>query len=513
MEEKILVNLCTDHTLECDTNILGREGEGHTARFWISVPEKLRTCSIYLDFKKPNGEKLRTPKLEVENGVAHYDVVPYLLTDEGEVQVQLVVKTASGGTWKTHIKKYYNYDSINAEDYINESLEKTDFIHEAQKVLDELSGEINEIASILSNNTSFVDNIINRVEEINIEEVETLKESVGTIRYDVGELSRSVGDLQVDLDEHKLTVDEHKTNIKENAQGILENQYDIEKNAQLINDLSNPIFRPVGSVNITNGEWCSISNALYQKINNKLCLVILVTEAHTMSGTIAMNGTKPNGNIGGYLLCGGTSFCIRIDEAGNYYANGTGTLYFYILGTLGEARTQDAFTLVNLNNQEIAFTWESGMTWREWANSDYNNGLVYIKDNLVYFRNDITDNRDGSVAVMGYDKMGENLVQQNGNDEMHQFQYIAQTTLISFTITHGSFTKTYTALDGMDWGEWVGSEYNDGKLYLSYDSAENDAVLYYGENKDGSKIVVNSTGKTQLINSTISNANYTVVDK
>ncbi len=201
MEERISVKLSADHIFECDTNILGREGEGNTAQLEITVPEKLCSCSMYLDFMKPNGEKLRTPKLEIKDGVAVYKVVPYLLTHEGEVKVQAVLKTASGGTWKTTVKKYFNHDSINAEDYINENLQKTDFITEAQKVLDEFSGEVAQIATTLLNNTSFVDNIINRVEEITIEEVDVLQNDVTTLKGDVKTLQGDVEKLNDDYDE------------------------------------------------------------------------------------------------------------------------------------------------------------------------------------------------------------------------------------------------------------------------------------------------------------------------
>lgn len=160
MEDKILVNLSTDHTFESDTDIIGREGEGNTSRFEITIPEKLIGCSVYLDFEKPNGEKLRTPKLEIENSVAVYDVVPYLLTDDGEIKVQAVLKTENGQTWKSSIKICINQNSINALDDIPE---KEDFMSEAQKVLDELSQEIAEIAEMLAENEGFVSDVTDKV--------------------------------------------------------------------------------------------------------------------------------------------------------------------------------------------------------------------------------------------------------------------------------------------------------------------------------------------------------------
>lgn len=143
MEDKILVALNADHTFECATTIIGREGEGNTSQFVITVPEKLSGCSVYLDFEKPNGEKMRSPKLEMENGKAVYDVVPYLLTDDGEIKVQVVLQTDDGQIWKSSIKKYVNQKSINA---LEDVPEKEDVFSEIQKSIDELEKSIGGFA-------------------------------------------------------------------------------------------------------------------------------------------------------------------------------------------------------------------------------------------------------------------------------------------------------------------------------------------------------------------------------
>ena len=153
MKDRILINVGTDHALECATDIIGREGEGNTTRLEINIPEALAGCSVYLDFEKPNGEKLNTPKLEIENGVTYYDVVPYLLEDNGTIKVQIVLKTESGQTWKSSKKRFTILKSINAEDDIPD---KEDFINEAQRVLDELSQEVEEIARVLADDPDFL---------------------------------------------------------------------------------------------------------------------------------------------------------------------------------------------------------------------------------------------------------------------------------------------------------------------------------------------------------------------
>ena len=137
MEYKISVTLNTDanHTFESADTVIGRAGEGSTTRMEITIPTELTGCSVYLDFEKPNGEKLRTPQLDLENSKAVYDVVQYLLTDYGEIKVQAVCITDDSKIWKSSKKTYHILKSINAIDDIPE---KEDFMTEAQKLLDEL---------------------------------------------------------------------------------------------------------------------------------------------------------------------------------------------------------------------------------------------------------------------------------------------------------------------------------------------------------------------------------------
>ena len=160
MEERILVNLTRDRVFESENTIIGRSGEGNTSRLEITLPDVLHECAVYLDFEKPNGEKLTTPKLKIVDGVAIYDVVPYLLTDAGEVKVQAVLITPKGGTWKSSTKHYINQHSINA---LDEVPDKEDFITEARKVMAQLSQEIDAVAMALANDPAFIENVANNL--------------------------------------------------------------------------------------------------------------------------------------------------------------------------------------------------------------------------------------------------------------------------------------------------------------------------------------------------------------
>ena len=157
MKNKIQINLGTDHTLECTEKVIGRAGEGLVSRLEIAVPDALSSYDAYIDFEKPNGETFRTPKLEVDYGVAHYDVPQYLLVENGEIKVQLVFEKSNGKVWKSSKKRYTILKSINAVDDIPE---KVDFLADVQKLIDELSQEVGEIADILANDTKFAQAVI-----------------------------------------------------------------------------------------------------------------------------------------------------------------------------------------------------------------------------------------------------------------------------------------------------------------------------------------------------------------
>ena len=192
MKDLIIVNIDTDHNTESGTNVLGREGEGNTSRLEINIPEALRGCDIYIDFKKPDGETVRTPRLEVAGSVAYYDVPQFILTESGEIEIQLVFQSEDKEIWKSSVRKYTIQDSINA---VNDIPNKEDFITEAQKVLDELSGEVNEIAKILSKDADFVSTVANGMDinKLQAKQDEALNTIDKTVVGAINELTNIVG--------------------------------------------------------------------------------------------------------------------------------------------------------------------------------------------------------------------------------------------------------------------------------------------------------------------------------
>lgn len=119
MQDNVLVNIGLDHSFGCSTEVIGRAGEGYVTRFVITIPEALRACSLYLDFQLPLGQTHRTPRLAMSNGVAIYDVQPFILDENGELKVQAVLKKQSGETWKSRIKTYIVDKSITVSDNVD----------------------------------------------------------------------------------------------------------------------------------------------------------------------------------------------------------------------------------------------------------------------------------------------------------------------------------------------------------------------------------------------------------
>ena len=119
MQDNVLVNIGSDHSFGCSTEVIGRAGEGYVTRFVLTIPEALHDCSLYLDFRMPHGETHRTQKLMIQNGVAIYEVQPFILEDNGELKAQAVLKKDNGKTWKSRVKTFIIDKSVTVHDDID----------------------------------------------------------------------------------------------------------------------------------------------------------------------------------------------------------------------------------------------------------------------------------------------------------------------------------------------------------------------------------------------------------
>ncbi len=141
-KDTIHVTIGDDHTYNCSVATIGRTGENAVSQLEITIPEELSAFWAYLDFKKPNGEMIKTPRLEIVENKIEFDIPSGVLDKSGNLEVQLVLQSENGEVWKSATKKYVVLKSIGAEDAIPE---KEDFIFEVQKVLNETEQCLSEV--------------------------------------------------------------------------------------------------------------------------------------------------------------------------------------------------------------------------------------------------------------------------------------------------------------------------------------------------------------------------------
>ena len=152
MEETILskdtinVTIHDDHNFDCSIVTIGRAGENDITQLEITLPEELKGFWAYLDFKKPNGEKCKTERLEIINNIIEYNVPDGLLDKTGNLEVQLVLQSEKGEIWKSNIRKFVVLGSIDATEDIPF---QEDFITRAQTMLDDIKNKNINVANAL----------------------------------------------------------------------------------------------------------------------------------------------------------------------------------------------------------------------------------------------------------------------------------------------------------------------------------------------------------------------------
>ena len=137
MKDKIPVTLNDNHMYSCAVNVIAYNNENDVSQLEITLDDRLLDYWVFIDFEKPDGTKIKTPKLNIVGNVATY-VIPRSLVDiDGSLKAQIVLQNEKDVVWKSSIKTYRVKSSINATDDIPEQ-EKEDFITEAQKLLEEI---------------------------------------------------------------------------------------------------------------------------------------------------------------------------------------------------------------------------------------------------------------------------------------------------------------------------------------------------------------------------------------
>ena len=471
MENTILVNISTDHAFECDTNVIGRQGEGDSTKLEITIPEKLVNCSVYLDFEMPNSDKLRTPKLEIENGVAVYTVAKYLLTERGELKVQLVFVNENGATWKSSKKRFNILKSINAEDEIPI---REDFITEAQKVLDALSQEVADIVEMLSNNQDFVDAIIK-----NIEEATYVKTITGErLRFFFG--TQAKYDSLTDTDNLFAIITDDPTKDEIFAEIEALKVADETSKAEMQQALENHAkheFAFVTLSKVTNGESEDLDMSKLTQ-GGVYLLMYYDTGRALVSTTTGLFIYNPNDeeiaigfDRGRYATISYGKFTLFKDD-GTVRDTLNGYVYIYKMGE----KEQKYFTLLDIDGTERQYAiFEDRQRW-DYYLSNVVGENIYNEDKSIYLF--VANGTYGICALPNGDteydgKYGvanaENKLAKSTDEIIAGATYsIVSLETIPFTIDNNGTTVNCTANGCMTWAEWLASDYHtNSSLTLS----------------------------------------------
>jgi hypothetical protein len=164
MKDKIPVILNDNHMYSCAINVIAYNNENDVSQLEITLDDRLLDYWVFIDFEKPDGTKIKTPKLNTVGNVATYVIPRSLVDQDGSLKAQIVLQNEEDVVWKSSIKTYRVKSSINATDDIPEE-EREDFITEAQKLLEEIKQNGGgTITDVLVDGISVVDNKIANIQ-------------------------------------------------------------------------------------------------------------------------------------------------------------------------------------------------------------------------------------------------------------------------------------------------------------------------------------------------------------
>ena len=93
-----IINAIIDekHFLKCSTYTIARNGEGLTPCLSVVIPDGLKSYWAYIDFKKSNGERIKSPRIDVVEGKIDYAIPSGVLDTEGVLEIQVIFKNENG---------------------------------------------------------------------------------------------------------------------------------------------------------------------------------------------------------------------------------------------------------------------------------------------------------------------------------------------------------------------------------------------------------------------------------
>lgn len=186
MRNIISITVSADHRVCCPEWDIARTGENDCTRFEITLAEELSTYSAYIDFEKPDGEKFKTPRLNIEYNRIIYDLPSAVLDVKGNLLVRLVLQNDEGEIWKSNVQKFYVSESVDATEAI---VEKDDFVADIEKRVKELNvGLKNKVDKLDTNNVVYATDNSTPAKTIGIQYMESPFEGTIPIRDGIGSL-------------------------------------------------------------------------------------------------------------------------------------------------------------------------------------------------------------------------------------------------------------------------------------------------------------------------------------
>lgn len=144
---KIFIQLNDDRTIKCDKTIIGKTLENKATILHFTLAEEMIDKDFYIEFEKPDGAKVSTPKLEIKDKEVEYAIPNSLLDIKGNLKTEVVLRK-DGVVFKTYTITFNILNSINATEEIAEQF--PDFITDAQKVIDEFQDKIIKADTIIT---------------------------------------------------------------------------------------------------------------------------------------------------------------------------------------------------------------------------------------------------------------------------------------------------------------------------------------------------------------------------
>lgn len=165
------IKLSNDRVVKQDYKIIGKTFENKATTLTFYLTEEMLDKWFYIEFQKPDGTKVVTPRLEVEldeneTGIIKYEILNSLLEQVGTLKAEVVLRTEEDYTWKSFDLKFYIEESINATDELADAY--PDFMTDAQKTLDHMNSlekgkaatvKVNNVETLKPEEEAYIENV------------------------------------------------------------------------------------------------------------------------------------------------------------------------------------------------------------------------------------------------------------------------------------------------------------------------------------------------------------------